>query len=136
MGGFVVVILGVAGLNFLFGVIVFLLSTVSDLCIFGLVSGNKLTVWHGCLDGHSHFILHFQKGFHFLYDIRVCMYVIGPQYTLGYLHGPISFVQVGPLHRCDYDFHIYHFHGEFAPEVSVQKVTFRLKLASHRVYKI
>ena len=43
----------------------------------------------------------------------------------------VSFIQVCPLHRHDFDFHVYHFHGEFALEITMQEVTLRLKLASH-----
>ena len=40
MSGFVAVTLGMTGLKFLFGFIVFLFSILLDLLIFGLVSGS------------------------------------------------------------------------------------------------
>ena len=99
MGGFVAVTLGVTGLKFLFWFYCFsLLHFVrsADIWIGFCEWGSKLTVWHGCLDGRSHFVLHFQKGFHFLYDIGMWTYVVCPWYTFGYLHGLIPFVPVGP----------------------------------------
>ena len=43
------------------------------------------------------------------------------------------FIQVCPLHRHDFNFHVYHFHREFAFEITVQEVTLRLKLTSHLI---
>ena len=93
--------------------------------------GSKLTILHGCLDGHSYPVLYFQKCFHFLYDGGVWTYVVCPWHKSGYLLGSIPFVQVGPLHGCNFDFHIYHLYGEFALKESVQEIALRLKLASH-----
>ena len=99
-GGHAAVGLGVAGLNFLLGVALFLFSATSFFLTFELVSRSGGLNWlPGTGTGIGPiFTFYLQKCFHFIYDSGVQMKPHVPGCTFHQLGHPVSSKNMHPLH--------------------------------------
>ena len=128
-GGYTVVGLGVAGLNFFLGVVLFLFSVPSFFLTLGLVSGSGGLNWLlGAGTGIGPILPSTsRKGLHFLYDSGMQTKPCAPGCTFYQLGHPVPSKNVCPLHGCNFPFHIHHLYWEFAPEEAMQEVALWLE---------